>query len=440
MDDLVTVLDAVADRKDIRLILDRLATAGHRVLLVGGAVRDGLMGLVPGDVDLVTDAPNERVGQLFRDQKTRLVGVSFAVNLVNGVEVASCRTGSDFPVSDLSARDLTINSMAWDPARRMLLDPFNGRNDLENRIIRFTGDSEERIAADPLRMVRACRFAARFGAEIEPASRAAIRARRQWIADRTAGERLRMEVVKAMALAAPSQFFSLLHETGLLAHIFPSLDRCHGLDGGPFHGESVFEHCLLVGDALPSRQPLLRLAGYLHDTGKFDAARIKDGKLTFAGHEKCREAVERDLMRLRFSNKERAYMLSLIQAHMRPLNADSTPRAVRRLMAMLDDLQISHRDFLRMRIADKKGNLAKSPYTFPDIRIRLHKIRDAVEKQTAFNINDLEISGREIQEILGLEQGPDIGTAKARLFEMVLENPHLNVHGELIRLAKEMKA
>ncbi len=439
MDTRLVNLDGLLYREDISFILTRLSDNGFPAYVVGGAVRDGLLGLDPGDVDILTLADTGTLDKLFSDQKTRLVGKSFSVTLVNGVEVASSRTKGDFPVADLGMRDLTINSMAWDPFTRILVDPFKGRQDLENKVIRFTDSPCARIQEDPLRMVRACRFAARYDSCIEPESFAAIQSCRKWGSNRIPGERTRMELLKAMSLARPSLFFSHLYDTGLLSLVLPCLDRCRDLDGGPFHGETVFEHCLLVGDALPARQPLLRLAGYLHDVGKFDAARIKDGKLTFAGHETRLEAMEKDLDRLRFSNKEIQYMCSLVRAHMRPLTGDSTPRATRRLLAMLDDLGLSHRDFLRMRIADKKGNLAKTPYTLSEIRVRLGKIRDTISGQTAFNINDLKISGRDIGEILGLEQGPAIGRVKGRLFESVLETPELNTASALKKLVREMK-
>ena len=195
----------------------------------------------------------------------------------------------------------------------------------------------------------------------------------------------------------------------------------------------------MVGDALPPSRPLLRLAGFLHDTGKYDAAKIKDGRPTFPGHEKRTEAMMNDLARLRFSNNEARYILALTKAHMRPLNEESTPRAVRRLMAMLDDLDLSYKDFLRMRIADKKGNLAKSPYSMSDIRIRFLKIQDTISNQTAFNINDLDISGKDIQDILNIAPGPRIGEVKKYLFEQVLEDPKLNTKDKLEKLIRELK-
>jgi tRNA nucleotidyltransferase/poly(A) polymerase len=243
-----------------------------------------------------------------------------------------------------------------------------------------------------------------------------------------------------MGMDKPSCFFTLLHDTGLLSLILPSLDRCYGLDGGPHHGETVFEHNLLVGDALPASMPTLRLAGFLHDTGKADAVEIKDGRNAFPGHEKFTQAMMTDLERLRFSRKDMDHIHSLVRGHMRPLKADTSPKAVRRLLAMLDDLNLSYHDFLRMRIADKKGNLnpIKKPYTLGDIRLRLNKILDALNAKTPFNVNNLDISGRDIQDLLGLSEGPAIGKVKALLFEQVLDDPSLNTKQTLKDLVRQM--
>jgi len=441
-------LDTIQACSPILPILKTLWTEGFQAFLVGGTVRDALLGIAPEDVDILTNALPEDLARLFADQGSKYVGKSFAVTLVNKVEVATCRpadkkavdAGHTFPATDLGRRDLTINSMAWDPETRTLADPFGGQADIENKTIRFTRDPFDRIEEDPVRMVRACRFAARFGFKIEPDSFDAIRVRAHKIMTQGNADRIQREVVKAMGMDKPSQFFNLLHDTGLLAHILPSLDRCYYLDGGPHHGETVFEHNLLVGDALPPSLPILRLAGFLHDTGKKDARKIKEGRNSFPGHEKFTRAMMNDLERLRFSKKEMDYIYALVRGHMRPLKADSSPKAVRRLLAMLDDLNLSYQDFLRMRIADKKGNLnpVKKPYGLGDIRLRLGKLLAAINEDTPFNINDLDISGRDIQDILGLPQGPAIGKVKAFLFEQVLDDPSLNQKKILEDLVRQM--
>ncbi len=223
--------------------------------------------------------------------------------MVGGIEISSARQGfdaDDFPESDLAARDLTLNALAFDPVSKRILDPFNGRKDMENGVIRFTKDPEARIKEDPVRMVRACRFVGLIEGSLSVSSLDAVIACRHLI-EKTAKERIRHEIMRAMQLDTPSLFFKSLKETGLLRMILPSLDRCYDLDGGPFHGETVFEHCMLVGDALSKKHPLLRLAGFLHDVGKFDAASTKDGRLTFASHDKKTRTLVDDLKKLRFS-------------------------------------------------------------------------------------------------------------------------------------------
>ena len=442
------ILDTIQVRSPVSPILQTLWAGGFQVFIAGGAVRDALLGITPVDVDILTNALPEDLARLFADQHPNYVGKAFAVTLINKVEVATCRpadnkaegAGHTFPATDLGRRDLTINSMAWDPETRILVDPFGGQDDIKNKAIRFTRDPFDRIEEDPVRMVRACRFAARFGFEIKPDAVDAIRTHAHKITAQGNAERIQREIVKAMGMDKPSGFFNLLHDTGLLALILPSLDRCYSLDGGPHHGETVFEHNLLVGDALSASMPILRLAGFLHDTGKADALEIKDDRNTFPGHEKCTRAMMSDLGYLRFSRKDMDHIHALVQGHMRPLKSDTSPKAVRRLLAMLDDIDLSYHDFLRMRIADKKGNLnpLKKPYSLGDIRLRLKKILDAINEQTPFNMNDLEISGREIQNILGLSQGPVIGKVKAFLFEQVLEDPSLNQKKTLEDLVRQM--
>jgi tRNA nucleotidyltransferase (CCA-adding enzyme) len=420
-------------------ILERLRENGFAAVVAGGAVRDLCLGRVPEDVDILTNAPIPEIEALFGDHKVRTVGKTFPVCRVDHIEVASARAGTNrFPVDDLAMRDFTINAMAWDPVKETLLDPFNGRADLENRVIRFTRDPDARILEDPVRMIRGCRFAARLDARLSASARKAMEHHACSLVKDIPGERLRKELIKAMALPKPSLFFRHLHDTGLLAEILPSLDRCYGLDGGPFHGETVFDHCLLVGDALPARQPLLRLAGYLHDAGKIDSRGIKEGRITFHGHETCTDSIISDMDRLRFSTDETTYILALIKCHMRPLAQKTRPKSVRRLLAALAENHLSFHDFMRMRIADKKGNLAKAPYTLADIRDRLRKVKYARDGQSAFQRDDLAVTGHDIMAVLEIPPGPEVGRIKQQLFEKVLDDPARNTRDRLLCLVREM--
>lgn len=425
----------------VQFVLNRLKQKGYPSYIVGGAVRDRLLEKNPTDMDILTRAGIDEVRALFPDQKVRCVGRTFPVCRVNDIEVASPRQTGDsdpFPESDLGCRDFTVNAMAWCPERHTLIDPFQGRVDLDNRVIRFTRDPAERVDEDPVRMVRACRFSARIGGTIEPASMETILLKADQI-KQVPGERIKTEVIKAMAMKRPSLFFDSLRQARLLKNIFPSLDRCFDLDGGPHHNETVFEHCMLVGDALPAKQPWLRLAGFLHDTGKFDAARMKDNYLTFAGHETCTRAVETDLERLRVSGNDLAYILSLIRVHMRPLQPDTTPKAVRRLLARLDDARLDVRDFLRMRIADRKGNLKKHPYTRSEIKVFLKKTGRCIDQKPVLNMNGLAISGNRIMRLLSMKPGPEVGRIKQYLFERVLDRPELNTPEQLAQICLDLQ-
>ncbi len=418
-------------------IIDTLKKNGFQVYIAGGAVRDILLQKKPEDFDILTNASFKELASLFKGQKVKTMGKTFPICTINDIEISSGRAKfhlSDFPESDLAQRDFTINSMAWDPISKKIIDPFNGKKDLEDALIRFTEDPEKRIAEDPARMVRACRFAALINGSFSLSSLGVILANKDKLDTLVAKERIHSEIIKAMGLKRPSLFFEALKKTGLLSKIFPSLDRCHGLEGGPHHGETVFEHNMMVGDALPENLPVLRLAGFLHDVGKFDAAKKIDGQITFSGHENETKAVIHDLERLRFSNKHIAYITSLINTHMRPLTDQTTPKAARRLLSTLDKSGLDYRDFMRMRIADKKGNLAKRPYTISQIRIRLKKLFAQMEGQKAFQMNHLKISGNDIIQILGIVPGPDVGKIKQQLFELVLDDPELNNYNELKKL------
>ena len=429
----------------VRFILERINRSGHQAFLVGGAVRDALLGRAFHDVDVLSDADPETLRSLFANENARVVGKQFSVCLVQGIEISSGRDQSnlfgsleDFPASDLALRDFTINAMAWEPFKKTLFDPFQGKKDLNDRIIRFTGDAQQRIQEDPVRLVRACRFAALIGGTLADDTGAALSRNAQLLAH-AAPERIGAEVLKAMPLDTPSIFFNLLQRHGLLPRIFPSLSRCYTLEGGPFHGETVFEHCLLAGDAISPKYPLLRLAAYLHDTGKFDAAITKeDGSLSFPEHHRYTDALVADLEALRFSVKDITYITAVVSAHMRPLKPKSTPRAVRRLLAMLADKHLSHTDFMRMRIADKKSNLAKPAYNLTDIRIRFKMLLEEMNRSDCFKEADLAISGQDIMGLLNLSPGPEVGRIKAFLFEKVLDEPELNTRETLEELCSSL--
>jgi len=198
---------------------------------------------------------------------------------------------------------------------------------------------------------------------------------------------------------------------------------------------------MIVGDAISVKFPLLRLAGFLHDAGKFDAAAEKDGRITFHGHEDIRDKIVKDLLELKFSNQEIGHIDAVIRVHMRSLKEDTTPRAVRRILALLFETGVTYQEFMRIRIADTRGNLAKRPYTFGEIRTRLGKLMGELNHRpfAAFSMGDLDINGKEVMALLNIPPGPEVGRVMNLLFQRVLDDPDLNHKVKLKELVLFLK-
>lgn len=432
-----------------------LCEKGWDAYIAGGAARDLLRGEKPLDYDVVTEAPYEVVKALFQDRKVSLVGESFKVCIVDGVEVASYRKDTYFGLSgkhcevreaksiqeDLARRDLTINAIAVCPHTGDVVDQYGGIDDLRNRIIRFTGDPRKRIYEDPCRILRACRFLAKIEGRFEVHTREALKRHRHLVRQYVAPERIRLEIMKTLAYPKASLFFDALYEIGLLQDIFPGLDACYGHAGGPHHGETIDQHFKAVGDCLPPRKPLLRLCGYLHDIGKPPAAKIVDQKLNFIGHERLgTEMVRNILHNLRFSRKEVSYVSKLVRHHMRSVNPDTSEKAVRRMLKRLNDDGVEWKDWLLLKLADRKGNAKK--ITKPeDVRAMVMKIWRQVKPKAeirALRLKDLKVDGNDLKHAFDLDDGPEIGRLLAQLLDHVLDDPQLNSRDKLMRLAKNL--
>jgi tRNA nucleotidyltransferase/poly(A) polymerase len=256
------------------LVADRLVNNGFECFIVGGAVRDYFLGKQPKDTDFATNATPNQVAALFKDKKVSTNGKTFKVVMVDEIEVATYRKDRQNelfsakhckPVyaktieEDLSRRDLTINAMAINIRDGVLIDLFNGKQDLEKGIIRFVGDPLERIKEDPNRIVRACRFLAKLEGSFEKETLKVLQNYSHYIKDYVAPERIRIEILKTMALETPSLFFSALHLIGALRYIFPEMDDCFDHQHGKYHPETISEHLMLTGDIISPRFPLLRL-------------------------------------------------------------------------------------------------------------------------------------------------------------------------------------
>ncbi|MDZ4164392.1 MAG: HD domain-containing protein [Smithellaceae bacterium] len=319
-------------------LVARLIEAGHEAYLVGGCVRDLLRQVEPEDYDIATSARPEEVQKLF--PRTAPIGASFGVILVledgRGYEVATFRSDLAYQDGrrpsevryatareDVLRRDFTINGLLLDPTTGEITDYSGGRSDLEKGIIRAIGRPRERFAEDHLRMLRAVRFAAAFGFEMDPDTFSAIKDQAEKILLISA-ERIRIEMTKLLTQGGARRGMELLEASGLLRHILPEVSAMSGVLQDPaYHPEGdVREHTLRMLALLPS-DPLAwgadeRLAwgALLHDVGKPPACFRDEKGIHFYGHEEKGEELARDLMRrLRFSIEVMDSVLALIRHH-----------------------------------------------------------------------------------------------------------------------------
>jgi poly(A) polymerase len=329
----------VTPRELANSICNTLIREGHQAFLVGGCVRDVLLGREPEDYDVSTDATPERVISLFPDAVA--VGAQFGVIIVpldgHKVEVATFRSDigsadgrhpervffSSNPEQDVQRRDFTINGLLMRHDSGEILDFVGGQADLRAGIIRAIGEAVRRFAEDKLRMLRAVRFSARFGFPIEPETFAAIRSHAHEIGQVSA-ERIREELTKLLTEGGARRGMELLNETGLLQQILPEVAAMQGVEQPPqYHPEGdVWTHTLLMLEGLPAgSSATLAWGALLHDVGKpptFRPVSETGDRIRFNGHVDVGvRMAEGILERLRFSNQDREQILALIANHMR---------------------------------------------------------------------------------------------------------------------------
>lgn len=378
-------------------IVAGLKSRGFQAFLVGGCVRDLLLGLAPKDFDVSTDATPDQIVAAFPG--AFLVGAKFGVVLVtregSQVEVATFRTDGiysdgrrpdsvDFessPEKDVLRRDFTINGLMLDPAATGpdgVLDLVGGVEDLRNRVIRAIGDPRRRFEEDHLRLLRAVRFAARLNFEIEPETFQAIRECRGGIRE-ISGERIRDEVVRILIEGGARRGFDLLDSTGLLDEILPEVAAMKGVEQPPqYHPEGdVWTHTMIMLDGLRSPAPELALGVLLHDVGKPSTFRVTD-RIRFDGHVEAGVAIAHNILtRFRFSSDEIHQVEALVANHMRFMHIDRMRESTLKRFFRLDrfdehlelhrlDCLSSHRslssyDFARERFAAIPADERKPP-------------------------------------------------------------------------------
>ena len=429
----------------------RLQRAGYQAYAVGGSVRDLLLGRPVGDWDVATSAQPHEVQRDFR--RTIPTGIKHGTVTVivadQNIEVTTFRGEGDYSdgrrpddvefVSDLQLdlerRDFTINAIALDPVNKTLIDPMGGVDDLQRRCLRAVGNPEERFLEDGLRTMRLVRFVAVLEFDPEPQTLAAVAGGLDSLRCVSA-ERVRDELLKVLGARQPSRGVRLMQQVGILGHVLPELDLAVGVLQNRYHQDDVFDHSLKVCDAIDG-DPVLRLAGLLHDVGK-PAVRMPSEddsrENRFIGHDavgaRMCAAIAR---RLKLSNDDRERLVSLVRHHMygtTPYSAAGVRRFVRRVGAdLLPDL-------FALRRADLASRDAHNDVT----ALEYFHARCAAElsSDTALEVSQLEIRGRDVMDRAGKPAGPYVGRVLRALLERVTDDPSLNQRELLLDLVDDV--
>jgi tRNA nucleotidyltransferase (CCA-adding enzyme) len=423
--------------RTVRRVCRRLTEAGESAYVVGGSLRDVLLGRTPGDWDVATTARPERVTELFDKVIPTGIDHGTVTVLTDGqpIEVTTLRGEGAYSdgrhpdrveylddiAEDLARRDFTINAMAFEPATGALHDPFGGRDDLERGVIRAVGDPAARFAEDGLRVLRAARFAAVLGFEVERATRRALAPAAPTLA-RVSVERKRDELLKTLGAPRPSIGLALMEGAGLLPHLAPELASLRGRPPRLEGPDDAWDHTLARVDATPA-DGQLRLAALLVDC-------------TAEEDRESRSAEVRSLLAgLRLDRKTQTRVAHLASQLGAGYRAPWTDADVRRFLARVGP---DHADDL---LALERADLA--PLDDRDAALALvdelgKRVDRARAERPALSTRDLAITGTDLIRELGLPPGPRIGEILSDLLEQVLENPDRNRRDRLLDIARAM--
>ena len=446
-------LDLAHVPKDALGICQRLHEAGKRAWIVGGCVRDTLLGKEVHDWDVATDAlPNELMKLFPRAVPTGLQhGTVTVVMRGQHYEVTTLRGETTYSdgrrpdavhfvddiVADLARRDFTVNAIAVNPQNGLLVDPFDGKKDLSDRILRAVGKPMERFSEDGLRVLRAARFCATLEFELDPATFAAIGPTLDTFR-KVSSERVRDEWVKTMKAKTPSRAFEVMRESGILGVTCPELLEGVGMEQNKWHSLDVWKHGMACMDACVG-DPVLRIAALLHDVGKPRSREFSDKTqdFTFYDHDKIGAEIALPIVtRLRFSNDERDRIVSLVRHHLFHYDAWSD-QAVRRWIKRVGPSLVADLYLLNEADLRGKGPIFGENDLSPLIALKAH-VEKVLAEGAALSTRDLAIDGNVLIEDLGLKPGRIIGEILDALLEVVIAEPALNEREALLSRAQEI--
>lgn len=439
--------------KQVDFIIETLEENGYEAYLVGGAVRDLVMGKVPKDYDITTNAKSDEVIEIFetKSQKDNLnikilpIGKAFGIIalIIDGeqYEVATFRNDGEYAdgrrpkevnfvstiEEDLARRDFTINAMAYNHKTK-IIDPFEGLVAIKNKEIESVGNSSARYSEDHLRMLRAIRLGAQLGFSIQFIAYHKIGATLESEGFKVSQERIQSEFNKILLSNNSTIALTQLYDTGLLEYIVPELCECVGFDQcNPHHDKDVFDHICRVVEVSPFNI-VSRLSALFHDIGKPQTLSVgKDGIGHFYNHHAMSKDITIKRMRaLKYDNKTIELVASIVENHMYTFANPLKEKHARRFISKLGEERANY--LLDLRIADRMGSLnlmtidkkgSKPSSSFEEIYKMKFMVEDILSKEEVLNLHSLDIDGYDLMS-LGYE-GKDIGEALDFLLEEVLE-------------------
>ena len=435
--------------KEVTSFMDVFRKNKFEIYLVGGAVRDLLLGKSTDNWDFTTNATPDAILKLFPD--------SFyhndygTVSIPNGktvFEVTPFRLEGQYKdfrhpekiawaktiEEDLSRRDFTINAMAYDGEK--LIDLYDGQKHLKEKLIATVGDPDKRFTEDALRLLRAVRFTSQLGFLIESSTRASIQKNAQLISN-ISWERIRDEFLKIIGSDFPSEGIVFLKNLGLLSLILPELDVCFAIpQKSPLrhHIYDVGTHQVMALKHCPSKDVITRFATLIHDIGKSTTFR-KDDKtslITFYNHEVVGTILAQKIAdRFKLSNEQKDKLVRLVKYHQFTVSELITDKAIRRFIRQVEIKYIQ--DMLDLRTGDRIGSGAK-PTSW---RYELFKKRLVEVQKQPFSITDLKIDGNDIMKALKIKPGKEVGEILKRLFEKVVDGKIKNEKAVLLESIKK---
>ncbi len=433
--------------REVKSVIDKLNKKNYEAYLVGGCVRDLLRNMEPEDWDVATNAKPKGIGEVFpksfADNKFGTVTVLTGSKdpKLKEIEITPYRIDEKYTdkrhpdkirwaktiEEDLARRDFTVNAMALrlgSGQALKIIDPFNGQKDLKNKIIQTVGKAEARFSEDALRMMRAVRFAATLGFEIEKKTSQAIKKNSPWL-QAISKERIRDEFSKIIMAERAADGIKLLRELELSKYIIPELEESYKISQNKHHIYDCYEHALLSLKYAAEKNfnKYVRLAALFHDIGKPRAKRGEGSDATFYGHEIVGARMTAQILnRLRFSKKDIEKIVKLVKYHLFYYNVDEVGEAsVRKLVRRVGIENMD--ELLQVRMADRIGSgVPKAePYKLRHLRYIIEKV-----SQDPISVKMLKVSGNDVMKILDIKPGPKIGWILDILMGYVLTDPKKN--------------